>query len=223
MKKQGGGRGKEKAIAYAEFQAFEFEGQDGVTRTFYGCSIQGLFEFDERIAELSRRLDEANEELTIIELYRRDRRFRFLCDRALLLNGIQPEWVTPAMLEQLLFAREEQEQEGGVSIRPGWLIELNTFRKQQPTEEGTTTLGTKAMLIAALAQQNNSLSEAFAIARSEPAKQVLEVLEAKAELSLTPEERQKKEQKNWAREQRKQAREAMNRGRQPETAAHLHR
>ena len=68
-----------------------------------GCSCRGVFEFNDRLSELQSALAEAPKDSTIHDLYLENERFRFLCDRCLELNAIDPDWIRPHDLAWLLF------------------------------------------------------------------------------------------------------------------------
>ena len=74
----------------AKFRRLEFEAVDGVIRSFYGCSVVGAIEFDERLAELQQALREQPPEVGAETLYRSDKWIRYLIDQLLELNGIEP-------------------------------------------------------------------------------------------------------------------------------------
>lgn len=179
---------------------FDLECVDGEWRTFYGCSLEGLFEFQERRLELFQLCQTADK--TISELYTQDKRFRFLINRCLMLNGIKPAWVAIAQIEPLLFLRETE-----AGYRAGFLIELNTPTPVETTpgakESPPATLEES---IAALALHCKSIQEAIELSRNEPAKKVVGVSTAKAKLSRPPEQKQKEDLREFARQERAKAR-----------------
>jgi hypothetical protein len=173
-----------------DLQRYEFEGVDGTIHTFPGCSLVGLFEFQERIAELQQRLRSAADDLDVEQFYRSDLEFRHGVDRCLLLNGIAPHWCNWQIASQLLFA-------------PGLLIEIN-----QPPQKARSTVdaepGTLAELIAGIAQVTG-IQDAIELAKTQPAKSLLEIIDAYAEQQKTPEQKQKEGFDDWAERKRKQA------------------
>lgn len=90
---------------FAQFPRLEFEDRFGVIRSLAGCSLMGRQEFFERLQQLQARIDALPEAATVAELYDTDSRFRHYCDRCLILNGIDPDWLTVGMLPDFLFVR----------------------------------------------------------------------------------------------------------------------
>jgi hypothetical protein len=157
----------------------EFVDRSGVTRSIYGCSLVGRFEFAERIQQLQSILDEYPVS-RLEELYEGNRQFHFAVDRVLSLNGIDPDWVTLPMVEQLLFVRA-----GGDS---GWLVELNT--RLTPGASAGGDAATLSDVLAALSLNCESLSEAIDLATKMPANLLLDTIEAKGQLLKTPEQKE---------------------------------
>ena len=175
----------------------DLECVDGEWRTFHGCSLEGLFEFQERRLELFQLCGES--EKSVWELYRASSRFKFLINRCLMLNGVKPAWVSIHQIEQLLFVRETAE-----GLRLGALIELNTPPKTDtPSPDTVPTLEES---IALLAMQCSGIQEALELARTEPAKKLLGIVGAKAELSKPPEEKRQQGLKDFAKAERAKAR-----------------
>ena len=172
----------------AKFRRLEFEAVDGVLRSFYGCSVVGAIEFDERLAELQQALREQPPEVSAETLYRSDKWVRFLIDQLLRLNGIDPKWCNWDMVSQLLFGRVVD-----AKVTEGYLIELNRpDTPKQDSKSGQSVSG-KAGLIAAISHHCEGLEEAYRIAKTVPAHELLEVLRQKAELAKTPEQRLQEE------------------------------
>lgn len=188
-------------MVWAEFHRLEFVAVDGRVRTFYGCSVAGLFEFQDRLAELDQAIAEADGETPIVEMYLQRDRFRHACDRALILNGIQPEWVNPAMMVQMLFDRVENGE-----IIPAYLRELNRPYQSKRPIKGKPLTG-KAGLIAAIAQHTGSIAEAYELAQTVPARELLAVMDERNEMNLKPEEREKLDFDDWAQQARSKARQ----------------
>lgn len=194
-------------MVLAKFRRLEFEAVDGVIRSFYGCSVVGAIEFDERLTELQQALSEQPEEVGTETLYRKDKWIQFLINKLLELNGIDPNWCTWDMVTQLLFGRVADGK-----VTEGYLVELNRPDKpKQASKEGAAVSG-KAGLIAAIASHCQGLEEAYRIAETIPANELLEVLRQKNELSK-PEEQRKKEAKDAQFEEWKRKKLAANRER----------
>lgn len=180
-------------IEYLPLPGIDLECVDGEIRTFYGCSLEGLFEFQDRRLELFQIC--ADSERSLHELYATVGRVRFLINRCLMLNGIQPAWVSPRQIEELLFVRETPD-----GLRLGALVELNL--PPQPAQQSNDPPPTLDQTLAALAAQCSSISEALDLARNEPAKKILAVMSAKAEQSAPPEVKLRKDLREFARKER---------------------
>lgn len=184
---------------FAEFEKLEFQAVDGVIREFYGCSLIGVLEFEERLKELEQVLSDRGDEVSVEELWRRDRRVRHLITKLLQLNGIDPSWVNWQMVSELLFGRI-------VDGRPveGYLITLNRPHKPQRPATGEG-IGGKAGLIALIASYCGSIQQAYTLASTIPARELFQVLEAKNEQAKTPEQKEKERFDDWAAEQKARA------------------
>lgn len=160
----------------------EFVDRSGVTRSICGCSLIGRFEFVDRIEQLKAMLDAAIEGETWQDLYLNNRAFANAVDRSLELNGIDVDWLTPESIEQLLFARF---QEG--EWKSGWLTELNTRVSKPSTGEGIES--TLPNLLALVSLNCDSLSEAINLASGMPGNLLLDTIEARGELTKSPEQK----------------------------------
>jgi len=175
-----------------------FEAADGNIRSFPGCSLGGLIEFQSRYDELQSTIEQYADQ-TITEAYLSDSRVRWLCDRCLKLNGISSHWVTPIMLQQLLFPHENV---NGELAESGMLIEVNQLRKK---EGGAAVSGDdKPLTIAqAIAQTalitNDNIEQAIALVNQMPAQQLIDLMEATAEIRKSPEDKQKDDMDDWKR------------------------
>jgi hypothetical protein len=160
----------------------EFVDRSGVTRSIYGCSLIGRFEFADRQEQLKVMLDAALETETWQDLYLNIRAFSTAVDRCLMLNGIEPDWLTPETIEQLLFARFEDGE-----WKAGWLTELNT-RVSQPST-GESIESTLPNLLAIVSLNCESLSQAIDLASNMPGNLLLDTIDARNELVKTPEQK----------------------------------
>lgn len=178
---------------FAQFPRLEFEDRFGSIRSVAGCSLIGRHEFYERLQQINERIQANPAAVTVTELYDTDTRFRYYCDRCLTLNGIDPDWVTVGMLEELLFVRSV-----GGEARPGLLIELNQPPETNKPVDDPATLHE---ILAVLASHEKSLTAALKLASdlNLPANDLLEILTARSELekSADPEYKKKKQQKEW--------------------------
>lgn len=166
--------------------SYELMGADGQVHRFYGCSLAGKFEFQDRLGEIAIALSTAPEYLTPEHLYLTDAKFRWLCDRCLELNGIKPDWVNWAMLEALLLADEAV------------LLTINQPRESAGVVVGNGEPQTLEEIIAILAETEGGFEEAIAVASEYPASTVEGYLDARADLHKTPEQKQKEEVQRWA-------------------------
>ncbi len=190
----------------AKFRRLEFEAVDGVIRTFYGCSVVGAIEFDERLSELQQALREQPEEVSPETLYRTDKWIQFLINRLLELNGIKPEWCTWAMVSELLFGRTVDGK-----VIEGYLVTLNAPDRPKRASGDGVSLTSKAALIAAIATHCQGLEEAYRLADEVPAHELFAVLEQKNELVKSPEQRAKEKEdarfEEWKQRKIKRAQE----------------
>lgn len=170
----------------AKFRRLEFQAVDGVIRTFYGCSVVGVIEFNERLQQLRSALKDHAGEVSAETLYKTDDWVQHLVNRLLELNGIKPEWVNWDMVSQMLFGRAEDGQ-----VTEGYLVTLNKSEAPQGATKSGQGVSTKAGLIAAIATHCSGLGEAYHLAETVPAHELLEVLEQKNELAKPPEQRAK--------------------------------
>lgn len=190
---------------YVRFSQLEFKCIDGKIRTFYGCSVVGAIEFEERLQELKRQLSEMPEHLSTYQAYQSDDYIRHLVNRLLELNGIKPEWCNWDMITQFLFGRDI---DGKVS--EGYLITLNKPDKSsnQKASPLSGKYDPKILLLASIATHCQSLEEVYRLANSVPARDLLGVLAAKNDLSKSEKELAKEEKdskyKSWV-EMRKKA------------------
>ena len=181
--------------------AHTFEAADGDIRSFPGCSLGGLIEFQSRYDELQTTIAKYADQ-TITEACVTDSRVRWLCDRCLELNGISPHWVTPIMLQQLLFPHENAI---GDLADSGMLIELNQLRKK---EGGSASSGDdKPLTIAEAVAQTaliteGNLEQAIALVNQMPAQQLVDLMDATAELRKSPEDKQEDKFSEWKRKKR---------------------
>lgn len=161
----------------------------GGFRIIHGCSCKGIFEFGDRMAELQELLQglEDGDERPIEALYREHLRFRWLCDRALELNGIDADWVRPVDLGWLLFGHQGED-----GPMPSPLLVLNQAAEPRYPRKPSATTGHNdfiSLLAAIAAQPDTSAEEAFRLATSEPARVVLGMLEERAWHSMSAEEK----------------------------------
>ncbi|MBE7384382.1 MAG: hypothetical protein F6J95_023585 [Leptolyngbya sp. SIO1E4] len=181
----------------------EFRSRGGRYRIISGCSVLGIFEFEERLEEIRAIAREAPDSLSVGELYRQDERFRYLCDRILTLNGIDLDWITPREMSWLIFSRIE-----GDRIVEAPLQTLNKPPKpRHPSGDSKGGLTDRVALIAAIATHcNGNLDLAYEIAASRPAAEMLAVMEELCWLRKSPKQRREAEFKDWGKGERKKLR-----------------
>ncbi|HEY9877785.1 MAG TPA: hypothetical protein V6D29_04980 [Leptolyngbyaceae cyanobacterium] len=166
-----------------------------------GCSCKGIFEFSDRMAELGELLSDLsageNAEKPLDAIYMEHSRFRYLCDRILTLNGIEPDWIRPKDLGWLLFGHHDAEG----NLRPSPLQQLNAPveprhpRRPKPQEGPSDFIS----ILAAIAMQpDTSAEEAFRIATSQPARDVLGMLQDRSWHSLSDEQKDDEKFGAWA-------------------------
>jgi hypothetical protein len=143
-------------------------------------------------------LESQSESESWMDLYEWDKRFKFLCDRTLELNGIDPDWLTPGMIQAMLFTREEKGE-----IRSGWLLEINRpVQGKGRGKDKDKNPATLAHALAAIATQTEDLRKALDLADTIPAKDLQAVLSELAELrqaQAEPEKAQRKKNQAKAR------------------------
>jgi hypothetical protein len=165
----------------------EFIDRSGIVRSIYGCSLMGRFEFIDRQESIKAILDSAADDETWQQLYLSNTQFRTSVDRCLTLNGLDPDWLTPEQIEQLLFARLD-----GETWKSGWLTELNA-RESKPSG-GETIKSTLPNLLAYVSLACESLTEAIDLATNMPGNLLLDTIEARGEMLKTPEQKSADEQ-----------------------------
>lgn len=182
-------------IEHVRFDVIEFEDCQGEIRTIRGCPLAKREEFRARLNLLDEWL---KGQMSVADLYDTDNYFRHLCDKALEVCGISPDWVSISMLVQLLFERQDDQGES----YPGYLVSLN-FPPRQP-KPGSKPV-THEDLLAAIWSHTEDLDKALNLAESLPAEQLLGILEAKAMQSPAAQEEAKKaDYKAKARQKREE-------------------
>lgn len=156
---------------------WDFRDRFGQIRTIGGCSVRGKIEFDQRVKKIYEILDESHPNKSIEAIYREDDVFRYCCDRALLLNGIDPDWVNSGLLVSLLFTYKGKQ---------GALIQLNTLENVTSTSSNDTS-ATLAQVLAAIASFTDPVA-AMQLAKEGNWKEIMEMM---SELNKQAKESQK--------------------------------
>jgi hypothetical protein len=158
-------------IHFEPFDGFEFIDRTGVVRTIYGCSTTGIFEFHDRLSQIETLLANAPDTQTWQELYLSDAYFAHCIRSALILNGIDPDWVSLDQVHRLLFPHETAQ-----GWEEGILIAINAPRTSGKAEKAAT-LGE---VIGAIAT-HTTLDKAIELAETVPVKQLQAVMKAKVD------------------------------------------
>jgi hypothetical protein len=156
------------------FEPYEFVDRLGNTQEVYGCSTRGVFRFQKLIQQIQHTLFNCPEnDLTWQFFYLSDRHFQSAVTECLELNNIDPDTVTLAMVNALLFD-------------PGHLIAINTPPETAARNSEPATLGE---IMGAIATQTESLEEAIRLAETVPAQQLQVILGGKNKIQRlrTPE------------------------------------
>lgn len=150
-----------------DIDLLEFSDRFGNIRSTAGCSLKGKVEFDARIKLLGELLKKFGSE-TIGEVYLKESEFAHHCDRALQLNGIDPDWVNEAILINLLFLYKHS---------PGLLVQLNRSHSSEGIRQKTgEKKATYYDLLAGLYANTQDLEQAMRLAEDKPWKEVMGAL-----------------------------------------------
>lgn len=188
------------AFTFQEFDGFDFPDRTGQIRTIYGCSTTGIFEFHSRLSQIETLLTTAPDTQTWQELYLLDAYFAYCIRSALILNGIDPDWVSLDMVHRLLFPHEtDQGWEEGI------LIAINAPRAGAPRTEKAATLGEAIGAIAT----HTTLDKALELAETVPARQLQAIMKAKVDAEKAAVDGGKKERQKGDRAKAKAQIEAM--------------
>jgi hypothetical protein len=148
------------------FEPYEFIDRLGNTQSIFGCSTVGVFRFQKLIEQIRHTLlNSPEDDLTWQFFYLSDRHFQSAVTECLALNNIDPDTVTLAMTNALLFS-------------PGHLIKINT-PPETATPRKDSEPSTLGEVIGAIATQTNSLEEAIRLAETVPAQQLQVILGGK--------------------------------------------
>ena len=109
-----------------EFRGIALMDAHGILRTVYGCPESRIVELRSLLDLIQREVDQADELATFTSLYRESLFFRQVCDRALLLNDLDPRWFTLTMIREFVLPYERD----GI-FQPGLLEEISF-----PIEQG---------------------------------------------------------------------------------------
>jgi hypothetical protein len=145
----------------------EFTDRSGFVRRIYGPTILGRFEFADRLNDISQALGRLDADQSWETAYLRDVGFRHSIDRALRCWGLDPDWLAPSQIEQLLFCRGDE---------PGWLsVLLGSAPLTDQPESKTQTL---AETLGSLAKVTASVTEAIDLANTIPADLLVDMVTA---------------------------------------------
>jgi hypothetical protein len=160
------------------WEPYEFTDRLGNTQSIFGCSTVGVFRFQKLIQQIHYTLINCLEDdLTWQFFYLNDRHFQSAIAECLTLNNIDPDTVTLAMVDALLF-------------NPAHLIAINTPAESTISKAAEpTTLGE---VIGAIATHTESLEEAIRLAETVSAQQLQAILDGKNKLQRLQTEEGKK-------------------------------
>jgi hypothetical protein len=187
-----------------KFDCLEFEDVSGEYRLIRGCSLANREEFRERLSQIQKYLkDIKEEELSLQELYDKDKYFRYLCHRCLELCGVSVHWIDINMMIQMLFPYEIEGK-----VFEGILVDFN-FPKSDKNHGAKSA--TYEEVLAAISTHTQDIAKALELAENVPAEQLLGTVEARAKQiqQADPKTREKAQQREW----QKRARQDMERAR----------
>lgn len=178
------------------WEPFEFIDRLGNTQAIFGCSTIGVIRFGKLISQIQHTLFNCQEDdLTWQYFYLSDRHFQSAVTECLTLNNIDPDTVTLAMVNALLFD-------------PGHLIAINT--PIESTAHKATEPATLGEVIGSIATHTESLEEAIRLAETVPAQQLQAIMGGKNKLQRQQtEEGRKAESAQTNKAKAKQQLEAM--------------
>lgn len=124
------------------------------------------------------------------KFYDRNPQVQHTIKRILVLNGIDPDWVSLPMIDQLIFFENGQP--------PGLLVRINsppdTGEEVEPVKPGEEPTLEKA--IALIATQTTSVEEAIRLANSVPADKIMSIVDEKMLMQNPELKQQRKKRKN---------------------------
>jgi hypothetical protein len=186
------------------FEPYKFSDRLGNTQAIFGCSTVGVFRFNQLLGQIRHTLlNSAEDDLTWQFYYLSDRNFQAAVTECLALNNIDPDTVTLAMTNALLFD-------------PGHLIAINTppetATSRLRSEGATAEPATLGEVIGAIASHTESLEEAIRLAETVPAQQLQAIMGGKNKLQKLQTEEGKKQES--AKSNRAKAKEQLEQLRQ---------
>lgn len=158
---------------WLQTDSYEFEGCDGVIRSFQGPSAAGSYRFTERLAQLGQVLAD-HPEKTGAELYRDNKWFQWLVNCCLELNHIEPEWVNWKQVERFLFGWVD---EAGVA-QTAILVRIQ--EEESPKSLSNQELLTLEEVAALLAESQGGIKAATELLNNLTLKQLRRILSAQA-------------------------------------------
>ena len=169
-----------------------------------GCSCKGIFEYRDRMAELETLpLSDAEKALSIETLYQSHERFRWLCDRILELNGVDPEWICLRDLAWLVFPHRDEE---GKLHEPAIAL-LNAPPEARHPHKPKASDGPNdyISMLAALALTCSSIKEAQWVAENVKASTAMQLMDDIAWGRMSDEDKDDAKFKGWVRDKQQQA------------------
>lgn len=179
----------------------QYRDRYGQYRVAGGVTPQGYHVFWDRVQRLNKLVDEAPDGVTIHQLFVTSAAFGYEADQCLELSGIAPDCVSLEQRCWLFFPR--QDDEGNLHEAP--LHPLNSLPEpSRPATGQGEPLTDRVKFLAAIAAQCDSVSDAYDVATSTPAREVLAVMEERAYQSLDTQAKHELGLKDWADKRRKQ-------------------
>jgi hypothetical protein len=178
----------------------QYRDRTGQYRITGGVTPHGYHTFWDRLERLNGLVDERPGGVTIHQLFVTSDVFAFEAEQCIELSGIKPEWVGIEQRVWLLFSRRDDD--GNLHVAP--LQVLNSLPEpRRPVSGKGEPLTDRVKFLAAISAQCDSIGEAYGIATSQPAREVLSVMEERAWQSMDAKERHEAGLKEWAEKRRK--------------------
>ncbi|MGD1907410.1 MAG: hypothetical protein ACFB0C_15685 [Leptolyngbyaceae cyanobacterium] len=179
----------------------QYRDRYGQYRIAGGVTPNGYHLFWDRLERLNRMVDKCPEGVPIHHLFVTSEIFAFEAEQCIQLSGIDPDCVAIEQQAWLLFTRTEADDER----HPGPLQVLNTLPEaRRPASGKGEPLTDRVKFLSAIAAQSDSLADAYAVASSEPAREVIQVMEERAWQSLDGKQKYEAKRDEWIVQRRKQ-------------------
>lgn len=160
-------------ILSLDIDQLDFQDRYGQWQQTRGCSLRGREQFNAYIKRLAEFIESADTSLPVADLYNGNEIFRYVCDRCLELNNVDPDWLDGkgALLTSLLFAHDN-----GV----GLLIRLNMLPESSRAKKGNGDGAGVHDITASILAATNSLKEAMDMMDAPDGKAIIKTIEARS-------------------------------------------